>query len=229
MAAKTLSTVTSTASVSTAVASAALHLALIGQRYLMRLRPAWTRSMGVTIASRATSFSSQRRTLHGVELMEHGTHAMLSVFDIGRFVEECDARLLQSLGGLDGVDGMVEWCVQVHNGDIQGVLRWERSSFLLWKKAFERRARRAWCVAAFLAQGQHLDHGTKVVAFTAARACVIERVRHVGYLLWEWLGDGDVEVVTTDVEEGPAVAEAILEAGEVVVDTVDGAKHQDKA
>jgi hypothetical protein len=117
--------------------------------------------MGAMIASRAASFSSQRRTLHGVELMERGTHAMLSVFDVGRFVEECDARLLQSLGGLDGVDGMVEWCVQVHNGDIQGVLRWERSSFLLWKKAFERRARGAWCVAAFLTpQGQHLDHGT---------------------------------------------------------------------
>jgi hypothetical protein len=36
-------------------------------------------------------------------------------------------------------------------------------------------------------------------------------------------------VVTADVEEGPAVAKAVLEAGEVVVDTVDGAEHQDKA
>jgi hypothetical protein len=31
------------------------------------------------------------------------------------------------------------------------------------------------------------------------------------------------------MEEGAAIAEVILEAGEVVVDTVDGAEPQDKA
>jgi hypothetical protein len=38
---------------------------------------------------------------------------------------------------------MVEWCTQVHHGDIRGVLLWERSVLLLWRKAFERRARGA--------------------------------------------------------------------------------------
>jgi hypothetical protein len=36
---------------------------------------------------------------------------------------------------------VVEWCAQVHDGDVRGVLLWERSILLLWKKAFERRAR----------------------------------------------------------------------------------------
>jgi hypothetical protein len=35
---------------------------------------------------------------------------------------------------------VVEWCTQVHDGDIRGVLLWEWSVLLLWKKAFERRA-----------------------------------------------------------------------------------------
>jgi hypothetical protein len=50
--------------------------------------------------------------------MECGTHATLGVFDVSRFAEECDVCLLQSLGSLDGVDGMVEWCTQVHDSDI---------------------------------------------------------------------------------------------------------------
>jgi hypothetical protein len=36
-------------------------------------------------------------------------------------------------------------------------------------------------------------------------------------------------VVAADVEEGAAVAEAVLEAGEVVVDAVEGAEPLDKA
>jgi hypothetical protein len=35
---------------------------------------------------------------------------------------------------------VVEWCAQVHDSDVRGVLLWERSVLLLWKKAFERRA-----------------------------------------------------------------------------------------
>jgi hypothetical protein len=50
-----------------------------------------------------------------------------------------------------------------------------------------------------------------MVAFTAARASIAERVEDVGHLLREGLGD--VEVVAADVEEGAAVAEAVLEAG----------------
>jgi hypothetical protein len=49
-------------------------------------------------------------------------------------------------------------------------------------------------------------------------------VRHVGYLHWEWLGNGDIEAVTVNVEEGAIVAEAILETVEVVIDAVNGAE-----
>jgi hypothetical protein len=35
---------------------------------------------------------------------------------------------------------MVEWCTQVHDGDVRGFLLWEWSDLLLWNKAFERRA-----------------------------------------------------------------------------------------
>jgi hypothetical protein len=29
---------------------------------------------------------------------------------------------------------MVEWFVQVHHGDVRGVLLWERSDLLLWER-----------------------------------------------------------------------------------------------
>jgi hypothetical protein len=35
---------------------------------------------------------------------------------------------------------VVERCVQVHDGDVRGVLLWEWTVLLLWKKVFERRA-----------------------------------------------------------------------------------------
>jgi hypothetical protein len=97
-----------------------------------------------------------------------------------------------------------------------------------WRWAFKRRAHGAWWVAAtILLQGQHFDHGAKVAAFAVVGVCVTERVKHIGYLLQEWLGD--VEAVAADVEEGAAVVEAILEVGQVVVDTVEGAEPPDKA
>jgi hypothetical protein len=40
--------------------------------------------------------------------MERGTHAMLDVFNVGRFAEECEACPLLGFGGLDGVNGVVE-------------------------------------------------------------------------------------------------------------------------
>jgi hypothetical protein len=43
------------------------------------------------------------------------------------------------------------------------------------------------------------------------------------------IGDGDVEAVAADVEEGAIVAKAVLEAVEVIVDTIDGAEPQDEA
>jgi hypothetical protein len=70
-------------------------------------------------------------------------------------------------------------------------------------------------------------HGAKVAAFAVVGVCVTERVKHIGYLLWEGLGN--IEAVAADVEEGAAVIEAVLEVGQVVADTVEGAEPPDKA
>jgi hypothetical protein len=59
--------------------------------------------------------------------MERGAQAAPSVFVIGHLAEEDEARPLQGLGNLDGVDDVVEWCAQVHDGDVRGVLLWEWS------------------------------------------------------------------------------------------------------
>jgi hypothetical protein len=147
---------------------------------------------------------------------------------LSHLAEEDETRPLQGLGDPGEVNGTVEGCTQVHDGDIRGVLLWEWSVLLRRRKAFERRARGARLVAAFLvSQGHHFDHGTKVTAFAATRASVAQRVEDVGYLLWEGLGG--IEAVATDVEEGAAVAEAILEVGQVVADAVEGAEPLDEA
>jgi hypothetical protein len=75
-----------------------------------------------------------------MELAEHGAHLPLGVLVLGHLAEENEARPLQGFCNLDGVDDVVEWCEQVHHGGIRGILLWERSVLLLWKKAFERRA-----------------------------------------------------------------------------------------
>jgi hypothetical protein len=76
---------------------------------------------------------------------------------------------LQGLCDLDRVNDVVEWCVQVHDGDVRGVLLWEWSVLLLRKKAIEWRAHGApWVTALLVPQGHHFDHGAKVAAFTAA-------------------------------------------------------------
>jgi hypothetical protein len=82
----------------------------------------------------------RRASLRVVELAELGAHSVLGVLVLGHLAEENKARPLQGLGDPGGVDDIVEWCMQVHHGDVQGVLLWERSILLLWKKAFERRA-----------------------------------------------------------------------------------------
>jgi hypothetical protein len=94
-------------------------------------------------APQVMSFSGHRSALRVVELTERGAHAALSVYVLGHLAEEDDARLLQGLRNLDGVDDVVEWCAQVHDGDVRGVQLWEWSDLLLWKKAFEWRARGA--------------------------------------------------------------------------------------
>jgi hypothetical protein len=94
--------------------------------------------------------------------------------------------------------------------------------------AFERWACDAWrAIATIFLQGQHFNHGAKVAAFAAARACVTERVKHISYLLQEGLGD--VEAVAADIEEGADVAKDILEAGKIVADAVEGVEPPDEA
>jgi hypothetical protein len=91
----------------------------------------------------AMSKLGRRVLLHVVELVERSAHAAPGVFVLGHLAKENEARLFQGLCDLDGVDDVVEWCAWVHDGDVRGVLLWERSVLLLWKKAFERRARGA--------------------------------------------------------------------------------------
>jgi hypothetical protein len=64
-------------------------------------------------------------------------------FIFSHLAEKNEARPLQGLRNPGGVDDVVEWCVRVHDGDVRGILLWEWSVLLLWKKAFERRARGA--------------------------------------------------------------------------------------
>jgi hypothetical protein len=92
----------------------------------------------------AKSKLDRRVSMRVVGLAEHGAHVAPSVFILGDLVEENEARPFQGLYDLDGVDDVVEWCGQVHDGDVRGILLWEWSVLLLWKKAFERRARGAW-------------------------------------------------------------------------------------
>jgi hypothetical protein len=147
--------------------------------------------------------------MHIIELAERGARAAPVDLILSHLAEEDEIRPLQGLGDPGGVDDVVERCVQVHDGDVRGVLLWEWSVLLWQRMAFERRARGARLVAALLiSQGHHFDHGAKVTAFTATQASIAERVEDIGYLLREGLGD--IEVVAVDVEEG-ATAKAIPE------------------
>jgi hypothetical protein len=53
-----------------------------------------------------------------VELVECGAHAVSGVFILGHLAEEDEVRPFQGLCDLDGVDDVVEWCAQVHDGDV---------------------------------------------------------------------------------------------------------------
>jgi hypothetical protein len=60
----------------------------------------------------------RRVSMRVVELAECGAHAMPDGLLLGRPAEEEEACPLQGLRNLGGVDDMVEWCVQVHDGDV---------------------------------------------------------------------------------------------------------------
>jgi hypothetical protein len=79
-------------------------------------------------------------SMHVVELAEYGACTALVGLVLSHLAEEDETRPLQGLGDPVGVDDAVEWCVQVHHGDVRGVPLWDRSILLLWKKAFGRRA-----------------------------------------------------------------------------------------
>jgi hypothetical protein len=76
---------------------------------------------------------------HSVELTVRGAHAAPSIYILGHLVEEDEPRPFQGLRDLDRVDEVVEWCTQVHDSTVRGVL-------LLRQKAFKRQARGAWWV-----------------------------------------------------------------------------------
>jgi hypothetical protein len=163
-----------------------------------------------------------------VELAERGARAAPVGLVLSHLAEEDETRPLQGLGDPGGIGDAVEGSAQVHHGDVRGILLWEWGILLLWKKASGRRALGAQRVAGLLfSQGHHLDHGTKTAAFTAAQASIAEGVGDVGHFLQEGLGD--VEAVAANVEEGAAVAEAVLEVGQVVADAVEGAEPPDEA
>jgi hypothetical protein len=164
----------------------------------------------------------------GVVLLDHGEDAPTSVFDVDRFLEKVTARPLQILGDLDRIRGEVEWSAQVCDGCVQHVPLWRWKNLFRRRWAFKRRARGAWWAAAtILLQGLQFDHGAKVAAFAVVGVYVTERVKHIGYLLWEGLGD--VEAMAADIEEGAAIAEAVLEVGQVVINAVEGPEPPDKA
>jgi hypothetical protein len=91
----------------------------------------------------ATNKLVRRVSMRVVELTERGAHATPVSFLLSRPAEENEARPLQGLRNLGRVDDVVERCAQVHDGDVRGVPLWEWSVLLLWRKAFERRARGA--------------------------------------------------------------------------------------
>jgi hypothetical protein len=53
-----------------------------------------------------------------IELAEHGAHAVSGVFILGHLAEEDEARSLQGLSDLDGVDDMIERCALVHDSNV---------------------------------------------------------------------------------------------------------------
>jgi hypothetical protein len=164
----------------------------------------------------------------GVVLLDRGKDAPTSVFDVDRFLEKVMACPLQILGDLDWIRGEVEWGAQVRDGCVQHIPLWRWKILFRWRWAFKRWARGArWVGATILLQGQHFDHGAKVAAFAVVGVCVTERVKHIGYLLREGLGD--VEAMAANVEVGATVTEAVLEVGQVVADAVEGAEPPDKA
>jgi hypothetical protein len=78
--------------------------------------------------------------MHIVELAERGARVAPVGLVLGHLAEEDETRPLQGLGDPGWVDDAAEGSAQVHHEDVRGILLWEWSILLLWKKAFGRRA-----------------------------------------------------------------------------------------
>jgi hypothetical protein len=61
-------------------------------------------------------------SMHVVELAERGARMVPVNLVLSHLAEEGEARLFQGLGDPGGVDDAIEWCAQVHHGNIRGVL-----------------------------------------------------------------------------------------------------------
>jgi hypothetical protein len=61
---------------------------------------------------------NRRVSICVVELTERGARTAPGVFILGHLAKKNEARPLQGLCDLDGVDDVVEWCTQVHDGDV---------------------------------------------------------------------------------------------------------------
>jgi hypothetical protein len=81
--------------------------------------------------------------MHVVELAERGARAAPVSLVLSHLTEEDETRPLQGLGDPGGIDDAAEGSTQVHHGDVRGILLWEWSILLLWRKVFRRRALRA--------------------------------------------------------------------------------------
>jgi hypothetical protein len=81
--------------------------------------------------------------MHVIELAERGARAAPVGLVLSHLAEEDETRPLQGLGDPSGIDDAAKGSAQVHHGDVRGVLLWEWSILLLWRKASGRRALRA--------------------------------------------------------------------------------------
>jgi hypothetical protein len=70
----------------------------------------------------AMSKLNRRVAMRVIELAERGAHTAPGIFILGRLAKENEVRPFQGLYDLDGIDDVIGWCVQVHNGDVRGDL-----------------------------------------------------------------------------------------------------------
>jgi hypothetical protein len=69
-------------------------------------------------APQVMSKLNRRASMRIIDIAEHGARSTLGVLVLGHLAEENEARPLQGFCNLDGVDDVVEWCTQVHHGDV---------------------------------------------------------------------------------------------------------------